>query len=102
MVPGDYVRITLSDTGHGMNADVVARAFDTSFTTKAVGEGNGLGLGQAYCFAKRSGGHAAIESIVDVGTSVALYLPLATADGNTAHSWRPRAILARSPGFSAG
>ena len=76
---GDYVRITLSDTGYGMTPDV-ARAFDPFFTTKEVGEGSGLGLGQAYGFAKQSGGHAAIESIVDVGTSVILYLPLATAD----------------------
>jgi signal transduction histidine kinase len=83
LAPGAYVRITLSDTGHGMTPEVVERAFDPFFTTKEVGEGSGLGLGQAYGFAKQSGGHAAIESIVDVGTSVILYLPLATADEAT-------------------
>jgi signal transduction histidine kinase len=74
---GDYVRITLTDTGHGMTPEVAARAFDPFFTTKEVGEGSGLGLGQAYGFAKQSGGHAAIDSSVDVGTSIILHLPLA-------------------------
>jgi signal transduction histidine kinase len=76
---GDYVRITLTDTGHGMTPEVAARAFDPFFTTKEVGEGSGLGLGQAYGFAKQSRGHAAIDSNVDVGTSIILYLPLAVA-----------------------
>jgi signal transduction histidine kinase len=73
---GCYIRIALRDTGHGMTPDVLGRAFDPFFTTKAVGKGDGLGLSQAYGFAKQSGGHAIIESANDVGTSVMLYLPL--------------------------
>jgi signal transduction histidine kinase len=78
---GDYLRITLSDTGHGMTPDVAARAFEPFFTTKEPGEGSGLGLGQAYGFSKQCRGHATIESTVDVGTSIILHLPLTNADG---------------------
>lgn len=74
---GSYIRIALRDTGHGMTPDVLARAFDPFFTTKEVGKASGLGLSQVYGFAKQSGGHVRIESAVDKGTSVFLYLPLA-------------------------
>jgi PAS domain S-box-containing protein len=73
--PGDYVVLSVSDTGTGMPPDVVAKAFDPFFTTKPIGQGTGLGLSMIYGFAKQSGGHVRIYSEVGQGTSVRLYLP---------------------------
>ena len=77
--PGDYVMLTVSDTGEGMTPDQLAHAFEPFFTTKDVGEGSGLGLSMVYGFASQSGGHAAIQSEPGRGTSVSIYLP--RADG---------------------
>jgi PAS domain S-box-containing protein len=73
--PGDYICIDVTDTGTGMSAEVVARAFDPFFTTKPIGQGTGLGLSMIYGFARQSNGHATIDSKLDQGTSVKLYLP---------------------------
>ena len=73
--PGQYVMITIGDTGTGMTPDVLNRAFDPFFTTKPSGEGTGLGLSQVFGFAKQSGGHVKIYTEPGVGTSVKLYLP---------------------------
>ena len=75
---GDFVAVTLSDTGIGMTAEVQARAFEPYFTTKEVGGGSGLGLSQVYGFARQSGGVALLESEIGQGTSIMLYLPRAT------------------------
>nr|WP_246174174.1 hybrid sensor histidine kinase/response regulator [Paraburkholderia hayleyella] len=75
---GDFVQIALDDTGIGMPADVLARAFEPLFTTKPKGMGTGLGLPQVFAFCERSGGLAAIDSATGAGTSVRLYLPRAT------------------------
>lgn len=75
---GDFVAMTLSDTGTGMTPEVLARAFEPFYTTKEVGLGSGLGLSQVYGFAKQSGGAASIESEVGRGTSITLFLPRAT------------------------
>ena len=72
---GDYVAISISDTGEGMTKDVKARAFEPFFTTKGVGRGSGLGLSQAYGFAKQSGGAINIDSMPGQGTTVTFYLP---------------------------
>jgi CheY-like chemotaxis protein len=72
--PGDYVRVAVTDTGHGMPADVIAKAFDPFFTTKPVGQGTGLGLSMIYGFVKQSGGHVRIDSEVARGTTVTIYL----------------------------
>jgi CheY-like chemotaxis protein len=72
---GDFVRISVVDTGTGMPPDVQARAIEPFFTTKEVGKGSGLGLAQAYGFARGSGGLLHIESEVGRGTRVMLTLP---------------------------
>ncbi|MDD2876894.1 MAG: response regulator [Acidiphilium sp.] len=77
---GDYVEISVSDTGKGMPPDVVARACDPFFTTKPIGQGTGLGLSMIYGFAKQSRGHLRIYSEVGQGTTVKLYLARAMTD----------------------
>jgi len=72
---GDYVVITVRDTGVGMSAQVRARVFEPFFTTKDVGAGSGLGLSMVYGFVKQSGGYVSIESEVGSGTEVHLYIP---------------------------
>jgi PAS domain S-box-containing protein len=72
---GDFVRLSVCDSGVGMKADVLNRAFEPFFTTKDVGKGSGLGLAQVYGFAKRSGGAVHIESTPGQGTRVMLLLP---------------------------
>jgi PAS domain S-box-containing protein len=78
--PGEYVVVSVSDTGIGMSADVVAKAVDPFFTTKPAGQGTGLGLSMVYGFAKQSRGHLRIYSELGQGTSVRLYLPRALQD----------------------
>ncbi len=77
---GDFVQLSLEDTGSGMPPEVLARAFEPLYTTKPTGMGTGLGLPQVFAFCERSGGLAAIDSAIGAGTSVRLYLPRATAE----------------------
>jgi signal transduction histidine kinase len=72
---GDYVRISVTDTGCGMPPKVLERAFEPFFTTKPVGKGTGLGLSQIFGFAHESGGEVGIDSQVGRGTTVSIYLP---------------------------
>ncbi len=76
---GEFVQLSLEDTGAGMAPDVLAHAFEPLYTTKPKGMGTGLGLPQVYAFCERSGGLATIESRLGEGTAVRLYLPRATA-----------------------
>jgi signal transduction histidine kinase/DNA-binding response OmpR family regulator len=73
--PGDYVRVTVTDTGTGMSPETIARAFDPFFTTKPIGEGTGLGLSMVYGFVRQSGGQVRIRSAEGKGTSIELQFP---------------------------
>jgi PAS domain S-box-containing protein len=75
MRPGDYVSLTVFDTGTGMSEEVAQRAFDPFYTTKPLGQGTGLGLSMIYGFAKQSGGQVRIASVVGRGTRIFLFLP---------------------------
>jgi signal transduction histidine kinase/CheY-like chemotaxis protein len=77
LAPGEYVVVSVSDTGMGMNEETAARAFEPFFTTKEVGRGSGLGLPMVQGFAAQSGGAIDIETAVGRGTKVELWLPRA-------------------------
>ncbi|WP_321801593.1 ATP-binding protein [Caballeronia sp. J97] len=92
--PGEYVKLSASDTGEGMAPEVLEHAFEPFFTTKPEGHGTGLGLSMVFGFVKQSGGHIAVSSSVDVGTTVEMFFPRSfddetapsRADAMTAHS----------------
>ena len=77
---GAYALLALEDTGHGMPPDVVARVFEPFYTTKSGGHGTGLGLSMVYGFARQSGGSVSIDSAPGRGTTVKMFLPLASSD----------------------
>ena len=83
---GDYVVVSVTDTGAGMTKEVLAKAFEPFYTTKDVGKGSGLGLSQVLGFAKQSGGGVRIESRVGEGTSVKIYFPRAVGSDITLQS----------------
>jgi PAS domain S-box-containing protein len=72
---GDFVQLTVSDSGVGIPADILPRVIDPFFTTKEAGKGTGLGLSQVYGFVQQSGGRMTIESELGAGTTITLYLP---------------------------
>jgi signal transduction histidine kinase/CheY-like chemotaxis protein len=80
---GDFVRIAIGDSGHGIAAAMLSRVFEPFFTTKEVGKGTGLGLSQVYGFAKQSGGLATIASVEGKGTTITLYLPRTSRAAST-------------------
>ena len=80
LAPGDYVRLTVADTGEGMDEATLARASEPFFTTKGVGKGTGLGLSMVHGLAAQSGGGLFMKSRPGAGTQVELYLPVVTAE----------------------
>jgi PAS domain S-box-containing protein len=96
---GDYVVLSVSDTGTGMSDEVLAKAFEPFFTTKEVGKGSGLGLAQVFGFAKQSGGGVTIETHIGAGTTLNVFMPRSAADAEAA---RPAAAPAAPPAVGAG
>lgn len=76
LTSGDYVLISIADTGCGMAPNVLKRAFDPFFTTKPIGQGTGLGLSMVYGFVRQSGGQVRIDSGLNAGTTVKMFLPV--------------------------
>jgi signal transduction histidine kinase/ActR/RegA family two-component response regulator len=100
---GEFVAITLTDTGTGMRAEVMARAFEPYFTTMPAGLGSGLGLSQVYGFASQSGGSAVLASAPGEGTAITLFLP--RADLGPAMAGESPAMageIAAQPAFDPG
>jgi CheY-like chemotaxis protein len=77
---GDYVVVSVADSGEGMAPEVIEKAFEPFFTTKPIGQGTGLGLSMIYGFARQSEGQVTIASEVGRGTTISLYLPRNTDD----------------------
>ena len=96
--PGDYVVLSVTDNGSGMTEAAIRHAFEPFFTTKDVGKGTGLGLSMVYGFAHQSGGFAAIESKLGVGTTMRLYLPRLSRAQDDAAAARYMRPVAAFPG----
>ena len=95
--PGPFIAITVKDTGAGIAAADLPRVFEPFFTTKPHGQGTGLGLSQVFGFARQSSGHVQLESAPGCGTSVRIFLPLASAGRPAAGAVRDAAASAAPP-----
>jgi CheY-like chemotaxis protein len=96
-IVGEFVQLTLEDTGLGMSSVTLGRAFEPLFTTKAKGMGTGLGLPQVFAFCERAGGVATIDSAIGAGTSVRLYLPRANEGVSKIADTRREAVAVPKP-----
>lgn len=97
--PGEYVHLVVADSGEGMAEEVLAKALDPFFTTKIVGKGSGMGLAQAYGFAKQMGGTLTLHSRRNEGLTVAIYLPRALQEAaSRTHKTTIAAPVAASTG----
>jgi signal transduction histidine kinase/CheY-like chemotaxis protein len=94
LAAGDYVTLSVSDTGSGMSEATLAHAFEPFFTTKGAGRGSGMGLSVVQGFATQSGGAVQIDSSLGKGTTVKLWLPRAEGRSTTNVSMEPRDLVA--------
>jgi signal transduction histidine kinase len=97
LAEGSYVALSVTDSGAGMPSDVLAKAFEPFFTTKPIGHGTGLGLSMVYGFARQSGGSVLIQSEVDAGTTVTLFLPSHPLAEAPADPKPPEPLAAHTP-----
>ena len=100
VAPGEYLQLTVSDAGEGMDPETLSRAVEPFFTTKEVGRGTGLGLSMVYGFVRQSGGYFDLQSKPGAGTRVDIYLPWARDKVAEPAHQSPRAELRRSNGES--
>ncbi len=96
LLPGDYVRLTITDTGIGMSETILGHIFDPFFSTKGIGQGTGLGLSTCYGIVKQSGGHIAVQSVVGEGSRFEIYLPQVAQAMNDGTPPASTAIIAKA------
>lgn len=89
VAPGWYIQMAVSDTGFGMNREVLVQAFEPFFTTKGPGKGTGLGLATSYGIVKQHGGHMTIYSEPNMGTTVNIYFPVVSTTASTTPEFSP-------------
>ena len=100
--PGDYVEISVSDTGVGMTPEILSRAIEPFYTTKPTGQGTGLGLSQVYGFVRQSGGFLRIESEPGRGTTVRISLPGSPRSLEAGKDWSKPAGASTAPSSARG
>jgi signal transduction histidine kinase/ActR/RegA family two-component response regulator len=101
LAPGDYIRLTISDTGHGISEDKISHIYEPFYTTKEKGKGTGLGLSIVYAIAQNYGGAVECSSDPGSGTTFRVYLPTADAAGDSVQHESRQLVFKASRGHEA-